>query len=46
MTTASTLVGDAQAYRPLERLRWALRDGFLVAGRDIAHWVREPQLIA
>lgn len=30
---------------PLARLRWALRDGLLIAGRDVAHWVREPQLI-
>ena len=28
------------------RLRWAIRDGWLVAQRDMAHWVREPQLIA
>jgi len=27
------------------RLRWALRDGLLVAGRDVSHWIREPQLI-
>jgi ABC-2 type transport system permease protein len=27
------------------RLRWALRDGWLVAQRDMAQWVREPQLI-
>jgi len=46
MTTATTAAGDSLAYRPLERLRWAARDGFLVAGRDVAHWVREPQLIA
>jgi len=41
----------ASALRPSPRssrgrLRWAARDGFLVAGRDVAHWVREPQLIA
>ena len=46
MTTATTTAGGSLAYRPLERLRWAARDGFLVAGRDVAHWVREPQLIA
>ena len=46
MTTATTTAGEALAYRPLDRLRWAARDGFLVAGRDVAHWVREPQLIA
>lgn len=27
------------------RARWALRDGWLIAGRDVAQWVREPQLI-
>jgi ABC-2 type transport system permease protein len=45
MSTATTAAGRGVAYRPLERLRWAARDGFLVAGRDVAHWVREPQLI-
>jgi ABC-type multidrug transport system permease subunit len=29
----------------LARLRWALRDGWLVAQRDMAQWVREPQMI-
>lgn len=27
------------------RLRWALRDGWLVAQRDMTQWVREPQMI-
>jgi ABC-2 type transport system permease protein len=27
------------------RLRWALRDGWLVAQRDMSQWAREPQLI-
>jgi ABC-2 type transport system permease protein len=27
------------------RLRWALRDSWLVAQRDMAQWVREPQMI-
>jgi ABC-2 type transport system permease protein len=27
------------------RFRWALRDGWLVAQRDMAQWVREPQMI-
>jgi ABC-type multidrug transport system permease subunit len=30
---------------PLGRLRWALRDGWIVAQRDMAQWVREPQMI-
>jgi ABC-2 type transport system permease protein len=29
----------------LERLRWTLRDGWLIAQRDMAQWVREPQMI-
>jgi len=29
----------------LGRLRWALRDGWIVAQRDMAQWVREPQMI-
>lgn len=49
MTTAATTDTTAAkrlwASGPLNRLRWALRDGGLVAGRDVAHWVREPQLI-
>lgn len=28
-----------------ERLRWAIRDGWLIAERDMAQWVREPQMI-
>lgn len=28
------------------RLWWAARDALLITGRDVAHWVREPQLIA
>ncbi|MGH8910199.1 MAG: ABC transporter permease [Egibacteraceae bacterium] len=27
------------------RLRWAARDAWIVAGRDMAQWVREPQMI-
>lgn len=29
----------------LARLRRAARDGWLIAGRDMAQWVREPQMI-
>jgi ABC transporter DrrB family efflux protein len=29
----------------LDRARWAARDGWLVAQRDMAQWVREPQMI-
>jgi len=27
------------------RLRWAARDGWIIAVRDMQHWVREPQMI-
>jgi ABC-2 type transport system permease protein len=30
---------------PAGGLRRAVRDGLLVAGRDVSHWVREPQMI-
>ena len=33
---------ETLAYGPLDRLRWAARDGLLIAGRDVAHWVRSP----
>jgi ABC-2 type transport system permease protein len=41
MTTATTtaLAGG------LDRLRWAVRDGWLVGQRDTRQWVREPQMI-
>jgi ABC-type polysaccharide/polyol phosphate export permease len=29
----------------LARLRWSLRDGWLIARRDMAQWVREPQML-
>ena len=29
----------------VERLRWVLRDSWLIAQRDMAQWVREPQMI-
>ncbi len=40
-----SLAGTAAPTSVLHRLRWALRDGLLIAGRDVSHWVREPQLI-
>jgi ABC-2 type transport system permease protein len=43
VTTATIAPGAAPA--GFERLRWALRDGWLVAHRDMTQWVREPQLI-
>lgn len=30
---------------PPSRLRWALRDSWIVAQRDMAQWVHEPQMI-
>ena len=27
---------------PLERLRWAIIDAWTIAGRDLAHWARQP----
>jgi ABC-2 type transport system permease protein len=29
----------------MTRLRWAVRDGWIIAVRDMSQWVREPQLI-
>ena len=29
----------------MSRLRWAVRDGWIIAVRDMQQWVREPQLI-
>ena len=43
-TTAPTLV-DPAALGPVERVWWAARDGWLIARRDMAQWVREPQMI-
>ena len=41
-TPAPTSSGPSPA---LERLRWAVRDSWLIAQRDMAQWVREPQMI-
>jgi ABC-type multidrug transport system permease subunit len=43
-----TAAPDLAPHPPLlsaERLRWAARDAWLIARRDMAQWVREPQLI-
>jgi ABC-2 type transport system permease protein len=45
MTTATVQAPVRGGHGLGERLRWALRDGLLIAGRDVSHWVREPQLI-
>ena len=32
---------------PVARLRWALRDGWTVAWRDLSHWAHQPgQIVA
>jgi ABC-2 type transport system permease protein len=41
MTTATTTAPAGG----LDRLRWTVRDGWLVAQRDMSQWVREPQMI-
>ncbi|CAA9255235.1 MAG: Efflux ABC transporter, permease protein [uncultured Acidimicrobiales bacterium] len=46
MGAAISLTTPPAPTEALDRLRWALRDGLLVAHRDLTHWVREPQLIA
>jgi len=44
-TVVSAPVSTTVALPPTARLRWALRDGWLVAQRDMAQWVRQPQMI-
>jgi ABC transporter DrrB family efflux protein len=43
MTTVT--LDPAPASGGLDRLRWATRDAWIVAQRDMTHWVREPQMI-
>jgi len=43
--TAITLAPDPGSLGLVERARWAARDGWLVARRDMDQWVREPQMI-
>jgi ABC transporter DrrB family efflux protein len=45
MTTATLHAFPEAADTGLARLRWAARDAWLVAQRDMTHWVREPQMI-
>lgn len=42
--TATTIAPPLPVPR-LQRLRWAARDGWLIAQRDVAQGVREPQMI-
>ena len=43
--TAAPALVDPAALGPVERVRWAARDGWLIARRDMDQWVREPQMI-
>jgi ABC transporter DrrB family efflux protein len=43
MTTAT--LDPVPASGGVDRLRWATRDAWIVAQRDMTHWVREPQMI-
>jgi ABC transporter DrrB family efflux protein len=45
MTTVRTVPLPEVADSGHGRLRWAARDAWLVAQRDMTHWVREPQMI-
>ena len=48
MTTMTAPVATTTSSDPDDSrssLRWALRDGWLVAQRDMTQWVREPQMI-
>ena len=45
MTTVQTVPLPGAADSGPGRLRWAARDAWLVAQRDMTHWVREPQMI-
>ncbi len=40
--SATVLKPETRGHSPLF---WAARDALLIAGRDVSHWVREPQLI-
>jgi ABC transporter DrrB family efflux protein len=41
----TTLLASLEAPRGLERLRWAVTDAVAVAGRDVAHWRRQPAAV-
>jgi ABC-2 type transport system permease protein len=44
-TTGAVTIAPTATTAVADRLRWALRDGWLVAQRDMAQWIREPQMI-
>ena len=43
--TAITFTPDPTSLGLVGRARWATRDGWLIARRDMDQWVREPQII-
>ncbi|MGY1747012.1 ABC transporter permease [Blastococcus sp. SYSU D00695] len=43
--TAAQVAGAPPAETPAGRLRWAVTDALTVAGRDVAHWRREPAVL-
>ena len=45
MTATITTTTASPALAARGRFRWALRDSWLVAQRDMAQWVHEPQII-
>lgn len=47
MTATLTPVPDrpAPTHGLIGHLRWAARDGWIIAERDVVHWVREPLMI-
>jgi ABC-2 type transport system permease protein len=42
---AADLVDMGNTGSPVGRMRWAVRDSWLVAQRDMTQWVHEPQMI-
>jgi ABC-2 type transport system permease protein len=43
--TTAGVIADPPALGLAARVRWAARDGWLIARRDMDQWVREPQMI-
>jgi ABC-2 type transport system permease protein len=44
-TTGAVTIAPTAPTAVVDRLRCSLRDGWLVAQRDMAQWIREPQMI-
>ncbi|MGH8899383.1 MAG: ABC transporter permease [Egibacteraceae bacterium] len=45
MTTVAAPPTPQTSIAPTPSLRWAIADGLAVTGRNLRHWVRQPQLI-